>query len=336
VQPGRPPIYFIPPGQAHLPSDPLTVNVADGGGITPMAVPLAEGGRVSVQVVDRATGTGQKQWCVVLATPGEGGRSRDANSGCTYKNGKLTTYAVPAGTYQMFVSSTRALNLGAQWVGPDGGTGDQKEAVRFKVKAGKTTRMPRVLLDPSGDVQGTVRDPAGAVLPKVNVGLNAWPLHTRPAYLDETSAAGTYRIWDLGPYRWPLVFTPAPGALPRQMSGGTGNRFQAATVTVVPGAITTYDTTLSAGSKLTGKVTVAPGQPSSTGGRITAVNAATGDELASADFTRPDGTYELPIAGGGAVLLRWTLTGGTPASGAWPDKVPVPASGTRTLDLTIG
>jgi hypothetical protein len=207
--------------------------------------------------------------------------------------------------------------------------------VTFKVRVGKTTRLPRVLLDPAGEIHGTVRDTTGTVAPKVNVDVTAWPLGATPPW-QETYADGTYRIYALGPYQWPVVFTPKTGTAPRQMSGGTGNRFQAEKVTVRPGAVTTYDMTLSAGSRLTGRVTVAPGQPAFTGGRITAVNAATGDVLATADFTRADGTYDMPIIGGGAVLLRWTLTGGPVASGAWPDKVTVPKAGTKTLDLTIG
>ncbi|MEV6491967.1 carboxypeptidase-like regulatory domain-containing protein [Actinoplanes sp. NPDC051633] len=321
----------------HLPSGPVPVTVADGGR-TDVTVPLDEGGRVSVEVVDRATGTGQKQWCVVLATPGEGGVPDGRHQGCTYKNGKLTTYAAPAGTYQMFVYSTNARGLGAQWVGESGGSGDQKEAVKFKVKTGRTTRLPRVLLDPGGDIRGTVRNPAGAPLAKVNVGVNAWPLDTTPPFF-ESFPDGSFRVYSLGPYPWPLIFTPKDGSAPRQLPGPTGNRFQAETVTVLPGTGATYDMTLSAGSRLTGTITVGPGQPSFTGGRITAVNAATGDELAVADFTGQGGTYDMSIIGGGAVLLRWTLTGGaggTVASGAWDDKVSIPKSGTKTLDLTIG
>ncbi|MCA2217422.1 carboxypeptidase regulatory-like domain-containing protein [Jidongwangia harbinensis] len=318
----------------YLPSGPVPVTVAEGG-TTPLTVPLTEGGRVSVEVVDRATGTGQKQWCVVLVSPGEGGKPRGGDSGCTHRNGRLTTYAVPAGTYQMFVRSTAGLSLGAQWVGENGGTGDQKEAATFKVKVGKTTKRPQVLLDPSGEIRGTLRDPAGAPMPEANVDLIAWPLGTTPPYQD-TFPDGSYRIYALGPYQWPIVFTPKGGTVPRQMSGGTGNRFQAERITVQPKTVTTYDATLSAGSTLTGTVTVAPGRPSFTGGRITAVNAATGDVLAVADFTGQGGTYRMPIIGGGAVLLRWSLNGGPAASGSWPDKVTVPKSGTKTLDLTIG
>jgi hypothetical protein len=51
-------------------------------------------------------------------------------------------------------------------------------------------------------------------------------------------------------------------------------------------------------------------------------------ELAVADFTGQGGTYDMSIIGGGAVLLRWTLTGGTGGT--------IPKSGTKTLDLTMG
>ncbi|MFG1604664.1 carboxypeptidase regulatory-like domain-containing protein [Actinoplanes sp. NPDC049265] len=314
----------------YLPSGPVPVTVADGG-ITPLTVPLARGGRVNAEVVDRATGTGRKQWCLRLVTPGTGGVPDEDDQGCTHKNGRITTYAVPAGTYQLFVSSTDSQGLGAQWVGANGGTGNQKEAAKIKVKVGRTTRLPQILLDPGGDVTGVVRDPGGAPVEKVNVGVNAWPLDSTPPFY-ESFTNGTFRVYSLGPYSWPLLFTSKNGVAPRQYAGATGNRYQAATVTVRPREGATLDYTLAAGGRLTGTVTTTR---SFTTGRLTAVNPATGDVLAAADVTSPNRTYDMPVIGGGAVLLRWSLTGAGGGSGAWPDKVNVPRSGTKTVNLTI-
>src|SRR4029453_3480493 len=100
-----------------------------------------------------------------------------------------------------------------------------------------------------------------------------------------------------------------------QLLGNTGNRFQAATVKVEPDRETVYDPVLIAGSRLTGTITTSR---SFTTGRLTAVSAATGHELAIPTFTSDNRTYDMPIIGGGPVLIRWSLTGPA-ASGARPD-----------------
>ena len=318
-------------GDYYLADAKASATLVDGQTATATVRP-ALGGRIHVEVADRETGTARKQWCVVLATPGEGGVPDGDNVGCTRKNGAVTSAAVPDGTYQMFVYSTDPQGLGAQWVGENGGTGDQRQAAKIKIKVGKTTRPPTILLDKGGDLRGIVRNTAGAPVEDVAVDVNAWPLDTDPPF-SGTFSDGSYRIYSLGPYAWPLIFTSKTGTAPRQISGTTGNRFQAATVTVSPGATTAYDYTLAAGSRLTGTVTA--GRPF-TSGRITAVNSATGDVLAQATFTSQNPTYDMPVIGGGSVILRWSLTGGgADATGSWPDKVSVPKSGAKTVDLTI-
>lgn len=312
------------------------------GGTTAVTVPLTLGGRLNALIVDRATGQPVDRACVSLAVPGEGGITTPRRD-CTNKQGKLTTWAYPAGTVQVFVDN--ASGYGAQWVGAEGGTGDQREATRFRIKAGKTTKAGTILLDKPGTVTGVVRDPAGQPAPGVDVDVTAWDVQNNPRYPSiSTDAQGRYTIRTLGPYRWPLLFTPA-GALPRQWSGGVGNRYQAETAAVQAGATTTYDTTLAAGSTLAGSVTVEPGGPAYVGGRLTAVNAATGDQLGVADIAGSTGTYSLPVIGGHPVKIRWYLaTREVRASGWWQDaadigtatKVNVPRTGTKRLDLTIG
>jgi hypothetical protein len=152
-----------------------------------------------------------------------------------------------------------------------------------------------------------------------------------------TDEEGRYTVNNLGPYAWPLLFTPNAG-LPRQWSGGTGNRFQADTVPVTSGAAGTYDTTLSAGAKVTGTVTVAPGDTAWSGGRLRARSVATGDLLAVGDVPGAGGAYELRVIGGGPVNLEWYLADPVTKATGWYDGNPVrvPANGRRQLDLTIG
>jgi 5-hydroxyisourate hydrolase-like protein (transthyretin family) len=324
----------------HVPSAAVPVTLTEGEHAT-VTVPVTLGGRVNTLIVDRATGEPVHNACVVLVAPGAGGIDEDDRA-CTNKQGKVTTWAKPAGRYQIFVYAP--YGHGAQWVTPTGGSGDQREATVFRVKAGKTVKADPVLLDPAGTITGVVRDPAGQPVPEVDVDVTAWDIGAgREAYGSPTTdSQGRYTIRTLGPYAWPLLFTPVD-TYPRQWSGGVGNRFQAETVTVQAGASTTYDTALLAGGKLAGDVTVASGHPAYAGGRLTAVNAATGDQLAVADFPG-QGAYELTVIGGNPVKIAWYLA--TPlasARGWWENaadletatKVNIPKSGTKTLNLTL-
>jgi hypothetical protein len=192
-------------------------------------------------------------------------------------------------------------------------------------------------LDPAGSVTGVVRDPAGRPVEHVEAGVTAFAIPRSELFPKGTDQDGRYTVGNLGPYAWPLLFTPIRD-LPRQWSGATGNRFQAETVPVASGATTTYDTTLSAGAKVTGTVTVAPGDTAWSGGRLMARGVAAGDLLAVGDVPGAGGAYELRVIGGGPVDLEWYLADpATQLTGTYAgNPVPVPASGRRQLDLTIG
>lgn len=273
--------------------------------------------------------------------PGRGGLP-DGCGNTTDGPGRLTTYPLPAGTYQLFVFAPEG--YGRQWVGPRGGTGDQREAASIRVRAGQVTQAPAVRLDPPGTIGGVVRDPAGAPAPGVDVAISAWGFGVGPSLTAVTDEQGRYLVDRLGPYSWPLSFTPG-GGLPRQWSGGVGNRFQAETVRVQAGRDTAYDMGLVRGSVLRGAVAVRDGATADLW-RITAVNAVTGDEIGVADSGEAgDRTYEMPLAGGQQVKIRWDVgIGEEYRSGWWENaadiatatRVPVPRTGAWTLDLVIG
>jgi hypothetical protein len=323
-------------GSDYLGRQDVPVTVPADGQAT-ITVPVELGGRFNARAVNRATGTTAGSGvCVYAVPPGTGGISKRV-SFCTNKQGKGTSRALAPGTYQLFVEPRDGSAYGAQWFTPDGGTGDQRQAGKIKIKAGKTTRLGTIPLDPAGSVTGVVRDPAGQPVPHVEVGVTAFDIPRTELFPEGTDKDGKYTIRNLGPYAWPLLFTPSAD-LPRQWSGGTGNRFQAETVPVVSGATGTYDTTLSAGAKVTGTVTVAPGDTAWSGGRLKARGVASGDLLAVGDVPGAGGAYEFRVIGGGPVNLEWYLADPVTKATGWFDGNPVrvPANGRKQLDLTIG
>ncbi|WP_285682596.1 hypothetical protein [Actinoplanes sp. NBRC 103695] len=326
----------------YLPSAPVTLTLADGAAVA-VTTPLTLGGRLSALVLDRATGAGVRLACLVLIEPASGGLPSEGRGEygeyeeCTNNNGKLTTYARPAGTYQLFVFGPERLFLpedqyGHQWVGAEGGTGDQRRAVKLKIRPGRTTQAPTVLMDKPGTIVGQVTDASGEHAGSA-ITFNAWPIFSRSWNGAAYPGDGTYSFTHLGPYEWPIMARPTEGPdgakFPRQWSGGTGNRYQAETVAVRSGETSRLDLTLQPFAAIAGTITAPEG------GTLIAANASTGDELGYVRFTG-SGPYRLPLVGGQRVTLRWVLNSGR--GGVWADgeQVPVPKGGTRALDLTVG
>jgi hypothetical protein len=326
----------------YLPSAPVTVNLTDGDAET-VTVPLTLGGRLSATVLDRATGKGVRLACLVLVEPASGGLPSEGRGEyddyeeCTNNNGKLTTYARAEGTYQLFVFGPERLFLprdqyGHQWVGAEGGTGDQRKAVKLKIKPGRTTLAPTVLMDPPGTVTGRVVDQAGTPV-STSITHTAWPILSRSFNGTGVDIAGRYTLTSLGPYEWPIFVQPIEGPdgpdAPRQWSGGTGNRYQAETVAVQSGATSTLDITTQPFAAIAGTVTAPEA------GMLIAANASTGDDMGWTRFAG-SGEYRLPLVGGQRVVIRWVLESGRGGVWAEGEKIQVPKGGTRTLDLTIG
>ncbi|WP_326557328.1 carboxypeptidase-like regulatory domain-containing protein [Micromonospora sp. NBC_01796] len=323
-------------GSDYLGKKDVPVTIPAAGRAT-LTIPVEIGGRFNARVVDRATGTtAGESVCFYAVPPGAGGTSERA-SACTNKQGMGTSGTLAPGTYQLFVKPPDGSAYGAQWFTPEGGTGDQRQAAKINIKAGKTTRLGTIQLDPAGSVTGVVRDPDGQPVEHVEVGVTAFEIPRSELFPEGTDNEGGYTVGNLGPYAWPLLFTPIAD-LPRQWSGATGNRFQAETVPVTSGATSTYDATLSAGAKVTGTVTIAPGDTAWSGGRLKARGVNTGDLLAVGDVAGQGGTYEFRVIGGGPVNLEWYLADPVTKSTGWHDGNPVrvPANGREQLDLTIG
>ncbi|MEU4422143.1 carboxypeptidase-like regulatory domain-containing protein [Actinoplanes sp. NPDC024001] len=313
----------------------LAVAALAAGGIAGPAQggTAAPGGRVFTTVVDRATGQPVEGACVILKVPGTGGLPDSCGADYSDQQGRIITDEVPAGTYQMFVVAPDG--YGHQWAGPTGGTGDQREAAKIRVRPGQVSQASTVQLDSPGAISGVVRDPDGAPAPNAIVAITAWHSGVGPGLgAVRADEEGRYLIGQLGPYSWPLMFVEY--SFPRQWSGGVGNRFRAETIGVRAGEETTYDMDLVAGSVLRGAVTVQDGSVADSW-RLTAVNVTTGDDMGVADSTDAgDTAYEMPMAGPQQVTIEWDVRiGEEDRSGVEDTVVRVPASGIRTFNVTM-
>ena len=306
------------------------------GKTTKLTAKLQLGGVIKLNAVDRGTGRAVKDACFSQVVPGRGGLP-DGYGGCTDGKGKSQTYPMAPGTYNVFVYPTE--KYGKQWLGKSGGTGDQRQAAKVTVKAGKVVTAPTVKLDKAGVVTGMVTARDGKPVTGGDVSISAW--HYRVGGGDAgIDRKGRYTLDGLGPYRWPLVFTTRQG---RQWSGGKGNRYAAKTVQVAAGKTVTYDETIREQSRLTGTVTLRTGKLQD--GFLMAHTASTGDPIGDIWFWA-DGKFTMTVPGGERVKIEYHARVGKPDElTGWYNRaksyekatiVEVPASGARMLNVTVG
>ena len=292
---------------------------------------LRKGGAIRTTATEAATGKPASS-CVSAVRSGRD--LLDAPTWCPSSEDAIRTGVLTPGTYNLFARSGG--DLGAQWVGIDGGTGDQRTAAKITVRAGEVVDAPAIRFDRGGYVVGTVRsavDGKPVARGTVSVGRDgagdAWSRGT-----------GRYAIGRLGPYAWPLQFSTDQG---RFWSGGKGNRFAATPVQVKADGVVTHDESLPAGVVVRGSVTVARGAIKE--GTLHAFSAVTGDLVAKATVGG-DGAYAFTAPGNEKIRLRYTIhrSNDLPTLAGWyadgkdidtADVVTGPGSGSLTLNLTV-
>ncbi|MFI6760783.1 collagen binding domain-containing protein [Micromonospora sp. NPDC050417] len=256
---------------------------------------------ITAKVTDRATGAPVAGICV---SPQKVKRFLFPD-GCarTDANGAVSLRIDDPGSYNLFVLPRPDSPYGAQWVGQEGGTGDQDEARRITVEEGVTKSAPKIRLDPRASITGTVTSAGGGPVDNGRVGIVGpdTGAGTDTRY-SQVAADGTYTIDWLGPYRWPLQFDATDQ--PIQWSGGVGNRLNAELVPAGVGTPTRFDYQLKRGATMVVTVPDAVDW-----GRAIIRNSVTGDPIAVVDSQSFATGVQFPVLGSQKVKVQFSGSG---------------------------
>lgn len=289
-----------PDGYLYVPDQRVTVQE---GVTTAVRFALTKSATIEVNVRDASTGAPVWGSCVAWQEIGSAWMDLSSPS-CSDEDGKIVIRGLPAMNVRLYALPNDD-GYGAQWVGPNGGTGDAEQALRVNLVAGQTATAP-VALDPPGSISGIVHDDAtGAPVAGVSVGAIALgPDWSRGQNQVSTGTDGKYRINGLGPYAWPVHFVDDEGRYAARWSGNGRNRFTAQPVTVTAGANVKRNIRLLAAGVLTGTLRAANGAPSR--GSVTLVNAQSGDYVGYG-AAGTDGVYRISGLITQSVRVRYTI-----------------------------
>ncbi|MEU5553426.1 carboxypeptidase regulatory-like domain-containing protein [Micromonospora sp. NPDC047793] len=336
---GRHDVYLYTPDGRYLPRNRSGVLIrADQ--TTEVTVALSPGATISTTVVDRQTGAPLAGVCLE-AFANKRALLLDSYPKCSDHDGRVDIGPLRAGEHKLFAVPQNQ-TYGRQWVGPDGGTGDEREAATVTTNLGQVSTGPVVRLDRAGRVSGRVTDvQTGAGLADVHVSV----LTGHPGVGAEdvrTDDQGGYTLTRLGPYAWPVVFGGDSHAA--VWSGGASSRFKATPVLVTADATATLDATLSPGTQFTGTIKDGTGRPFQSG-LVMAHSVDTGDIAGSGLVS--GGQFDLRLTGRQRVFLSYevSLDGVDMHSGRYrvadSDGVvrlvrfTVPATGSTSVDVVI-
>ncbi|HZM78837.1 MAG TPA: carboxypeptidase-like regulatory domain-containing protein [Candidatus Limnocylindrales bacterium] len=279
-------------------SGTVTITAGNRAEVT-IAMPVRT--RIDTTVVDSQTGVPVAGICLVAVKPHELHLPEGCADGqISSATGRVTVETREAGWFQLLALPVpwQPTGYGAQWVGPDRGTGVQLGAQLIKVESGKASPGPVIKIDRAGVVTGTVTSSGGAPVNFGGVGIGPWPelsgLGAVPA--DEQ---GRYTIGFLGPYQWPLRFSGSSDGV--QHSGQIGNRLAAQTVSVQSGQTTVYDFQF----KKPVQVTTTP-NAGTIECRVRAFNVISGDLMAEAQ--PPDCSQPVTLPFVAPQLVKFQVT----------------------------
>jgi hypothetical protein len=252
-------------GASYFPAEDQSRHVTVvRGRTTSYTVTLAPAAAIKTKVVDAATGAPLSDTCVRLVDAVWSAMSAHMGQTCTDSDGSLELGPYSGGwTVNLYAYQSPnpweppAVRYGDQWVSADGGTGDQREALKVKIVEKKTRVIPTIRMDPPATITGTVRDAAGGAPVS---GVCAYPYAWHPGQggifgKHCSNAEGRYTIDDVGPYRWPIEFTPYPNSgYAWQWSGDVADRFAATYAPAQLGTPATVDANLVRGGSVVGTV----------------------------------------------------------------------------------
>ncbi|WJK38809.1 hypothetical protein O7608_20170 [Solwaraspora sp. WMMA2056] len=305
------------------------VGVAMAAGMTSgasaaLVTDAGSGTAITTRVFDRATGEPVKGVCV-LAMPVPTFSLPKACPARSGGGGRVTVEVPGPGEYNLFALPKLDSPYGAQWVGPDGGTGRQQDARRVTLATGETKRVAQILLDPRATISGVVDHWAGDPTGLVSVA----PIQL-DVYREQRSVPvdvdGTFEIDWVGPYEWPVLFRSQDG--PAQWSGRVGNRLIAEVVPAVVGGSVepyTFRTLRFRGAAIRVQMASLPtGLP----GRVVLYNSATGDVMGVGEFDGSQSSVRAVVIGGQQVKIECQCPDGTRWYGgtSFADATPVVAA----------
>jgi carboxypeptidase family protein len=273
------------------------------GKTTPYTVTLEPGAAIKTAVVDAATGAPLSDTCVRLIDAVWSAMSAHMGSTCTDTDGSLEIGPFrDAWTVNLYAYQSPnpweppATRYGDQWVGANGGTGDQRKALKVKLVPKRTRTIPAIRMDPPGTVTGILRN-AGTGAPVSGVCAYPYAWHPGQGGLFGqhcSNAEGRYTIDDVGPYRWPVEFTPLTNSgYAYQWSGDVADRFSATYTQVTAGGVATVDAGLVQGGAIAGQTT--NGTETVDGVLVRGYNSKTRDYAGpSWAYSDRNGAYSLP------------------------------------------
>ncbi|MBB5871151.1 hypothetical protein F4553_004530 [Allocatelliglobosispora scoriae] len=311
-------------GYKILENVPLTVTE---GVQTILTVQLVPYSKIKTKVVDAKTGAPVQGVCVFDTQPGFARTPDGCGDPERYSNaaGEVTVNLESPGSYQLFALPRQAPGYGAQWVGVNGGTGDQQSARLTTVADGATVTVPPIKLDKAGVITGKVTSQTGQRIRFGAVGLFPEYFNVGGNIADaELDSNGNYRIDFLGPYQWPLMFRGADHAT--QWSGTTGNRLVASKIKVTSGKTTTYNYQLRTGRAVVFTVT-----DRNAGGFVVLHDAVSGDYVSAGWADNGSPTMTMHVLSGEPIKVAWLggagweWFGGTNFASAWSFVLARPA-----------
>jgi hypothetical protein len=297
-------MFTVSGGVSYFPSEDQTRYLTvERGRTTSATVTLAPAAAIKTRVVDAATGAPLAGICARLVDAVWSGMSASMGQSCSDTDGSLEFGPYPGGwTVNLYAYlgsnpwEPPTVRYGDQWVSADGGTGDQRRAIKVKMVDRRTKVIPAVRMDPPATITGTVRDAvSGAPVSGVCAYPYAWHPGQGGIYGKHCSnAQGTYTIDDVGPYSWPVEYTPYRNSgYAWQWSGDVADRFAATYTRARVGAPATVDAGLVRGGSVVGTVT--DGTELVRGAYVAAYNRRTRDYAGPTwAYSDSQGAFSLP------------------------------------------
>ncbi|MDG4778206.1 carboxypeptidase-like regulatory domain-containing protein [Micromonospora sp. WMMD961] len=334
---GRHTIYLDAPDELHFNREVTGVRVKANSD-TKLTVKLKPAAVISATIVDRQSGSPVPNICLDAFLPKQVSL-RDGYGDCSDSNGRIRVGPLTAGSYKL-LAVPRNDTYGRQWVGADGGSGDEREAAVVTATAGQVATAPQVKLDRAGTITGRITDPSGQPMP--NVGVSILTAHPGVGAEDATTDEnGNYTLKRLGPYSWPLMVGGYQYA--SEWSGDKTSRFTATPVTVTAGAAATYDAQLDQGTELSGTIRTPDGTPFDSG-FVVARSVDTGDIAGSGWIS--EGQFSMRLKGPQRIFFTYNVSLGDayfdgrylvtqPDGTRKLERFTVPASGSMSVALVV-